>query len=313
MTGPRLIYIGMFSMLSRAPLAALLDAGADVRAVVVPAQAAATGAAVRELTPPADWTARPASLAALLGQTVVDLAWARGVPVLEVAGFADAARTALAEYAPDLIVVSCFPHRLPHAVLALPPHGVLNLHPALLPHGRGPAPLFWTIRHGDGTGGVTVHLMDDGLDSGPIVAQETFPVPDGITGAELELLAAARGAELLARAVDDYVNGRVKPRQQDEAQATVDPWPCAADFVITLDRPARWAFNTIRGTAGWGYPHRIVVAGREFLVRAARGYEPEATLGVPFVLAGDELRVQCTPGVLVAQVGQAGSRVVGSG
>ncbi|MGN6360263.1 MAG: hypothetical protein ACTHNK_07740, partial [Thermomicrobiales bacterium] len=60
MTGPRLIYIGMFSMLSRAPLAALLDAGADVRAVVVPAQAAATGAAVRELTPPADWTARPA-------------------------------------------------------------------------------------------------------------------------------------------------------------------------------------------------------------------------------------------------------------
>ena len=305
MTRPRLVFFGMFGVLSRAPLAALLDAGADVRAVVVPAQAVSgADVAVRELTPPAGWSARPVSLAALLGQTVVDLAWMRGVPVLEIDGFTDAAGAALAEFAPDLMVVSCFSQRFPRAVLALPLRGILNLHPALLPRGRGPAPLFWTIRNGENVGGVTVHLMDEGLDSGPIVAQETFPVPDGITGTELELLAAARGAELLALVVDEYVNGRVMPQPQNEMQAMVEPWPCAADFIITPDRPARWAFNTIRGTTGWGYSHRIVVAGHEFLVRAARGYEPEATLDAPFVLSGDELRVQCAPGVLMARVGQ---------
>jgi methionyl-tRNA formyltransferase len=307
MTGPRLVYCGMFGALSRAPLAALLDAGADVCAVVVPARAApAARATVRLLTPPAGWTARPLSLAALLGQTIVDLAWARGLPVLEIAGFDAAARAALADYAPELLIVSCFPYRFPRAILALPALGVLNLHPAPLPRGRGPAPLFWTVRLGVGQGGVTVHLMDEGLDSGPIVAQETFRVPDGITGTELELLAAARGAELLVRAVDAFVNGRVMPQPQDETQATVDPWPCAADFIITPDRPARWAFNTIRGTAGWGYPHRILVADREFVVRIVRSYDPDATLRAPFVLAGDELRLCCTPGVLVAGVGRLG-------
>src|SRR3954452_8016436 len=170
---PRIVYCGMFGQLSRAPLAALLDAGFDVRAVVVPPAAVSTDptgqVAVRQLTPPPDWSARPVSFAALLRRTIVDLAWERGLPVLEVGRWSGAALVTIGQYAPELIAVSCFPFVFPPPLLALPPLGVLNVHPALLPHGRGPDPLFWAFREHRpglaGQGGVTVHLMDRGLDS----------------------------------------------------------------------------------------------------------------------------------------------------
>ena len=74
--------------------------------------------------------------------------------MLEVGRLAGAALAAIGQYAPDLIAVSCFPFVFPPALLALPPLGVLNLHPALLPRGRGPDPLFWAFReHWPGAGG----------------------------------------------------------------------------------------------------------------------------------------------------------------
>ena len=296
-TEPRVVFFGMFGPLSRAPLAALLAAGVDVRAVVVPGQGGNVGA--RPL-PPADRPGHPTLPLSLLNRTIVDLARERGVPVLEVAQLDGVAVAAVAAYAPDLIAVSCFPHKFPPALLALPRLGCLNLHPALLPRNRGPAPLFWIFREGLGHGGATVHLMDRGLDSGPIVAQESFALADGMTGSELELRAAALGADLMVGAVGDLAAGRARPVRQDEATSTTDRWPDAPDFVIGPDRPARWAFNFIRGTAGWGHPHLLALDGVHFAIQAARAYDPEARLTVPFVSAGDELRVQCSPGVLTA-------------
>jgi methionyl-tRNA formyltransferase len=176
------------------------------------------------------------------------------------------------------------------------------LHPALLPANRGPAPLFWTFREGFTHAGVTAHLMDGGLDSGPIVAQEGFELADGTTGDELELRCAALGGEVLVAAARGLADGTLRPRPQDEARATTYPWPCADDFVITPDRPARWAFNFIRGTAGWGYPHRLVTPAGSLTVRAALAYDPAARLGAPLVREGDEVRVQCAPGVLTVAV-----------
>jgi methionyl-tRNA formyltransferase len=308
---PRIVYCGMFGALSRVPLAALLDAGFDVRAVVVPVAAGAAdlagGEGVRVLAPPSEWSARPVSFAALLRRTIVDLAWERGLPVLEVGRWSGAALAAIGQHAPDLIAVSCFPFVFPPPLLALPPLGVLNLHPALLPRGRGPDPLFWAFREHRpalaGQGGVTIHLMDTGLDSGPIVAQGRFDLSDGMRESELELRAAALGAELLVGAIRDHARGIARPMPQEAALATTYPLPAMADFVITPDRPARWAFNFLRGTAGRGVPHRLVVGDRQWLVRAAQGYDPDANLGAAVSTEGATLRVQCTPGVLAVRVG----------
>jgi methionyl-tRNA formyltransferase len=304
MADHHIIYFGMFGPLSRLPLAAILGAGITVSAVIMPPQSnTAHPAPLRPLTPPPGPATRPTSFAALLKQTVVDLAWARDIPVLEVTRLADdAVIAALAAYNPDLIAVSCFPYRFPANLLALPPHGVLNLHPTPLPRGRGPDPLFWLFREPEGAGaggaGVTAHLMDRGLDSGPIVLQERFPLTDGTTAQELELRAASLGATLLARAVQAILDGTARPQPQDHADATTYPSPTETDFVVTPDRPARWAFNFLRGTAGQGYPHRLVVSDRTWLVRAARGYDPDATLPEPFIETGDELHVRCSPGAL---------------
>ena len=77
---------------------------------------------------------------------------------------------------PDLVVCMGFPWKIPAEALAVPAHGWLNGHPSLLPRHRGPVPVAWAIRNGDAETGVTFHRMDDGLDTGPILAQSTFPV-----------------------------------------------------------------------------------------------------------------------------------------
>lgn len=300
-----LLYFGMFGPLSRLPLAALLDAGFAVAAVIVPSREAGTDdPPIRPLLPPSDWATRPVSFAALLKRTVVEVAWGRGIPVLEVAGLADpAVQAALAEFCPDLIAVSCFPYRFPCWLRELAPGGVLNVHPTPLPRGRGPDPLFWLFREPTGAGdeagaGVTVHLMDRGLDSGPIVAQEHFALADGTTGAELELRAASIGAGLLVRAARQTLDGSAQPQPQDESRATVYHAPVAEDYVVPPDRPARWAFNFLRGTANGAYPHLLRIGDRTWAVRAALGYDPEATLPTTFVETGEQLRVRCAPGVL---------------
>lgn len=305
-TAPAIIYFGMFGPLSRLPFAALCAAEGDLRAVVVPPRERGTAFAgmpgVRELVPPADWSPRPVTGATLMGRTIVDLAWERGLPVLELARFDPATLTILGRYAPDLLAVSCFPLRFPPALLALPPLGTLNLHPTLLPRGRGPDPLFWAFRVSDpeqaGAGGITVHLMDGGLDSGPIVRQGRVPLTDGLRGDELELRLAARGATLLAEAVAAVATGTAQPRPQDEARATSFPLPMVTDFTITPAGSARWAFNFLRGTAGAGVPHILVVGARRWQVLMARGYEPTASLAAPFCEEGERLRVRCTSGVL---------------
>ncbi len=140
--------------------------------------------------------------------------------------------------------------------------------------------------------------MDHGLDSGPLILQERFPMPDGMTGQELELRSAALGAGLLARAVAMVLDGTARAQPQDEAAASTYPPPSAADYAVTPDRPARWAFNFLRGTAGGGYPHRLRIGEHSWLIRAAQGYDPEGKLPAPFIERGDTLQIRCTPGVL---------------
>jgi methionyl-tRNA formyltransferase len=92
--------------------------------------------------------------------------------------------TALASYQLDLLIVFGFGWRLPKPVLAIPRLGAVNIHVSMLPRYRGPAPLLWAIRNGDPFGGVTIHWMDEGFDTGNIIAQQDgIPLVDDITWA----------------------------------------------------------------------------------------------------------------------------------
>ena len=305
---PSVLFFCMACPFSRPPLSALLAAGIEVRAVVMPSPARISGAQLQAdapaITPRAIVGGAGVHLRALplLGGApvggIAQLAAERAIPLLDVSRLADRQTVdVLASYAPDLICVVCFPWRLPAAILGLPRLGCVNLHPALLPLNRGPDPLFWTFRCGDAETGVTVHLMDDHLDAGPILAQMALPIPLGITEKELERECAELGGVMLAEAAWQLADGSARPLPQDETRATRFPWPGASDYLITPDRPARCAHAFARGVSGRGAPLRVRVAGQTFRLRESLGFDEHTSIDQPWRQHDDWLEVRCTPGI----------------
>ena len=133
----------------------------------------------------------------------------------------EASQDALAALAPDVIVVAAYGKLLPPAVLALPPHGCLNLHPSLLPRHRGPTPVPTAILEGDEISGVTLMLLDQGMDTGPVVAQAEHPLIGAETTNELTEALFTLGTELLVDNLEPWVQGRLSASPQDESRATM--------------------------------------------------------------------------------------------
>lgn len=128
------------------------------------------------------------------------LAESKGLPVWQPERVRDESFLGvLREMAPDVIVVAAFGQILPPAVLDAPPWGCLNVHPSLLPRYRGAAPLNWTLIRGEEMTGVTIMVMDAGVDTGDILLQEETPVEANETYDRLHDRLAAMGAALLLR------------------------------------------------------------------------------------------------------------------
>jgi methionyl-tRNA formyltransferase len=306
------LYFGLSGAFSVPPLEALLQAGLATRAVVLPALSSSrnAGAPVPPYThyvpptPPPSSRRRSLPLLTINStRTIVQVASEHAIPVLEVTRLREPATlAALAAYEPDVICVACFSLRIPPEILRLPRLGCLNVHPSLLPNNRGPDPFFWTFRYGETSTGVTIHQMDEGLDTGPILSQEHVEVREGIGEAALEHQCAAIGGALLVRAIHELDSGTASATPQNEVLARANPWPAAEDYTITPDRPARWAYNFACGIASRTHPIHIVTPEQMFRVIAPLGYDETATLNASRVLEGDVLSLQCTPGVFRARI-----------
>jgi methionyl-tRNA formyltransferase len=183
--------------------------------------------------------------------------------------------------------------------LNLPPNGFLNLHPSLLPLLRGPYPLFWTFHLGI-QAGITLHFMDEGLDTGDIVAQKTIEFPDGINGAQADLLMAKAGTSLLVTACRQLEKGSLNKIPQ-QGESSTYPKPLEEDFSIPTSWSARRAFNFIRGTEEWGRCYPIKGVDFDFKVRTAVSYDPKSTLPRPFQKNGADMWISFTPGTLHAR------------
>lgn len=306
------LYFGLSGAFSVPPLEALIEAGFAVRAVVLPTLSAsgdaraATPPFTRYMPPSPRSNSRRRSLPLLTmnsTRTIVQIAAEYTIPFLEVMRLDDPATlAALAAYEPDVICVACFSQRIPSEILRLPRLGFLNVHPSLLPNNRGPDPLFWTFRSGETSTGVTIHQMDAGLDTGPILLQEHIDVVEGISEATLEHQCATIGGALLVRAIYELDANNTIPTAQNETLASVNPWPAAEDYTITPDRPARWAYTFARGIAHRPQPIHVITPKRVFRLVTPLGYDANATLDMSPVLEGDVLSLQCTPGVFHARV-----------
>jgi methionyl-tRNA formyltransferase len=157
----------------------------------------------------------------------------------------------LTAWAPDLIVVAAFGQILKSAVLGLPPHGCLNVHASLLPRYRGASPIAAAILAGEAETGVTIMKMDEGLDTGPMLAQRTEPIrPDDTTQTLSERLAEV-GAALLIEILPEYLTGQITPQPQEEAFATYAPQLKKEDGHLDFTRPAAELERRVRAFTPW--------------------------------------------------------------
>ena len=157
----------------------------------------------------------------------------------------------LAAYQSDLFIVAAFGQILPQAVLDLPRYGTLNIHASLLPKYRGVSPISEAILQGDTETGVTIMLIDAGVDTGPILLQRAIPIAEDDTTGSLTLKLAALGASALLEALPLWVQGKITPQPQDERFASHTHRLHKEDGKIDWNRPADVLARTVRAFTPW--------------------------------------------------------------
>lgn len=172
----------------------------------------------------------------------------------------EAAVEMIRNLAPEMIVVAAFGQILPKTALEIPPYGCLNIHPSLLPKYRGAAPINWTLIRGETKTGVTIMLMDEGMDSGDILTQQETAIAPAENFGHLHDRLARLGAQLLLQTIEQCAAGAIQGQPQDASSATFAPrltketgminWRDSAANVCNLIRalsPAPGAYSLING------------------------------------------------------------------
>jgi methionyl-tRNA formyltransferase len=183
---------------------------------------------------------------------VKKLALERQIPVIQPDTLrSDEVVKELASFQPELIIVAAFGSILPPEVLSLPKFGCLNVHASLLPRHRGPSPVANAILCGDELTGVTIMLMDARLDTGPILSQEKVGISFMDTTGSLTSKLADAGARLLLETLPRWLEGELKPRAQDESQATYSKLIRSEDGELDWHLPAVHLWRMVRAYNPW--------------------------------------------------------------
>jgi len=266
---------------------ALLDAGHDVPALVTqPDREKGRGQA---LSPP----------------PIKPVAERRGIPVLQPRRVREPeAQEALRRLEPELQVVVAFGQILPRAVIDIAPRGTVNVHASLLPKLRGAAPIQWAIATGETETGVTTMLIDEGLDTGPLLLARSTPIGADETAAELEARLARLGAEVLLETVRGLAGGTLAPLPQDAARATLAPILKKEDGRVDWSAPASAIACRARGFFPW--PGAFTLHEGRLLkvlhVRQARASEAGAAPGTVLAVSPGGVVVACGAGTALGLV-----------
>ena len=225
---------------------------------------------------------------------------------LQGAGVADAVAAAL----PEAIVVAAYGLILPRSLLGIPPLGCLNIHASLLPRWRGAAPIQRALLAGDRSTGITIMQMDEGLDTGPILVQESLPIGARDTAGVLHDKLARLGARLIVRALLE----RPAPRAQDSSRATYAPRIAKGEAEIDWRRPAAEIERQVR--AFNPFPGAYTQLGPEALKVWEASLESSVS-GAPGTICAagvDGIVIGCGDGALrVAQLQRAGGKRLAAG
>ncbi|WP_397474675.1 methionyl-tRNA formyltransferase [Pusillimonas sp.] len=257
----------------------------------------------------------------LTPSAVKQAAVAAGIPVLQPRGLkldgkyaeeAQAARQALLDAKPDVMVVAAYGLILPRWVLELPPLGCLNIHASLLPRWRGAAPIQRAIDAGDAQTGITIMQMDEGLDTGDMLLVRSLPITPDHTAASLHDELAGLGAQAIVEALRVLANGPLAGARQQEEQATYAAKLEKSEAPLDFTQPARVlarrvrAFNPVPGAT-------MVLPGLDSPVKVWRAQAlPQAAENRPGVVesaSAEGIDIATADGVLrVLELQKAGGK-----
>ena len=161
-------------------------------------------------------------------------------------------REQLEGVAPEAIVVVAYGRMIPPWMLTLPKLGCINLHGSLLPRYRGAAPIQWAVAMGDAYTGNTTMLLEEGLDTGPILLQQTVEIAPTQTAVEMFDVLARAGAPLVVETLNGLAGGTIKPQPQNHEGATFAPLLDREDGRMDFaTRSAHELYNRWRGFQPW--------------------------------------------------------------
>jgi methionyl-tRNA formyltransferase len=175
---------------------------------------------------------------------------------------------ALAAVAPDLVVLADYGQLIPRVLLELPPRGFLNLHPSALPRHRGAAPIPATILAGDAASAVSLIVVTEEMDAGPIVAVEPLEVRPDDTAVTLEERAAGAAARLLVCALPEWLAGRLQARPQALEGVTLTRPLRREDGLLDAGQPAAELERQVRAYQPWPGSHLETCYGRLIVWKA---------------------------------------------
>jgi methionyl-tRNA formyltransferase len=157
----------------------------------------------------------------------------------------------LRKLAPDCMVIIAYGQIIPASLLGIPKLGWINLHASLLPNYRGAAPINWAIVNGEMRTGLTTMRIDEGMDTGDILAQQEVEIGRKETAGELTVRMSELGGQLMAATLLGLAGGTVSAKPQNHAEASYAPMLKKEDGRLDWRRPAIEIYNRMRGFAPW--------------------------------------------------------------
>ena len=211
------------------------------------------------------------------------LALAQNIPIIQPEKMkAPAFLETLQSWNPDVIVVAAFGRILPQVILDLPPTGCLNVHGSLLPKYRGAAPIQWAVINGESETGVTIMVMDAGMDTGAILEQAVLPISPEDTAGDVASRMAEMGGRLLVPTLKKWLAGTIEPQAQNESQATLAPILKKEDGLLDWSQSAVALANRIRGLSPWPGAYTFV-KGERWGIWKVQVEEPDDASMLPSV------------------------------
>ena len=207
----------------------------------------------------------------------------------------------LEDFEADVSVVVAYGRILPLAVLQAARSGSLNVHASLLPRWRGAAPIQWCIVEGDQVSGVSLMQMDEGMDTGAVLAMRQTPIGSEESAGELSERLSVLGAELLADMLPRFFAGELQASPQDDAKASNAPLLKKSDGEVDWHQSSQRVHDRVRGMHPWPGA-TTYLAGTRFKILKAGAMSlaptPDQAPGTVMALDRDGLVVACQSGSL---------------